>query len=195
MPAERSAPRAPAPGRPPRVARLRPGLALLAGCVTLVPALVLAAPQTAGAAYPDNPAQPVNFGDAGSFGPDGGLRLNAPDVGMASTPSGHGYWIVASDGGIFTYGDAGFFGSTGGTALNAPIVGMATTADGGGYWLVASDGGIFAFGAAAFWGSTGALRLVAPVVGMAADGATGGYWLVASDGGVFSYDAPFYGAD
>ena len=178
MPAERRAPRAPAPGRPLRVARLRAGLALLAGCVTLVPALVLAAPQTAGAAYPDNPAQPVNFGDAGFFGPDGGLQLNAPDVGMASTPSGHGYWIVASDGGIFTYGDAGFFGSTGGTALNAPIVGMATTADGGGYWLVASDGGIFSYGDAAFHGSTGGIHLNQPVVGMAATTDGGGYWLL-----------------
>ncbi len=24
-----------------------------------------------------------------------------------------GYWLVASDGGIFNYGDAGFFGSAG----------------------------------------------------------------------------------
>ena len=27
--------------------------------------------------------------------------------------AGQGYWLVASDGGIFTYGDAGFFGSRG----------------------------------------------------------------------------------
>ena len=32
---------------------------------------------------------------------------------MAPTPSGNGYWLVASDGGIFAFGDAGFFGSTG----------------------------------------------------------------------------------
>ena len=30
---------------------------------------------------------------------------------MAATPDGRGYWLVASDGGIFTYGDAGFYGS------------------------------------------------------------------------------------
>ena len=35
-----------------------------------------------------------------------------------------GYWLVASDGGIFTKGDAGFFGSQGGTTLNKPVVGM-----------------------------------------------------------------------
>ena len=76
---------------------------------------------------------------------------------MAATPDGRGYWLVASDGGIFAFGDAGFFGSTGGLALNKPIVGMAATPDGQGYWLVASDGGIFAFGDAQFFGSTGAL--------------------------------------
>ena len=44
---------------------------------------------------------------------------------MASDASGLGYWLVASDGGIFTYGDAGFFGSAGSLALNAPIVGFS----------------------------------------------------------------------
>ena len=40
--------------------------------------------------------------------------LNKPIVGMAATPDGKGYWLVASDGGIFAYGDAAFYGSTGG---------------------------------------------------------------------------------
>ena len=65
---------------------------------------------------------------------------------MAATPDGGGYWLVASDGGVFSFGDAQFHGSTGGIALNKPIVGMAATPDGGGYWLVASDGGVFSFG-------------------------------------------------
>ena len=72
--------------------------------------------------------------------------LNQPIVGMAQTADGGGYWMVASDGGIFAYGDAGFYGSMGGSPLNKPIVGMAATPDGKGYWLVAADGGIFAFG-------------------------------------------------
>ena len=74
---------------------------------------------------------------------------------MAPTPDGGGYWLVASDGGIFSYGDAGFFGSRGGQPLNSPIVGMAATADGKGYWLVAADGGIFNYGDAGFYGSAG----------------------------------------
>jgi len=44
---------------------------------------------------------------------------------MAATPDGRGYWLVASDGGIFSYGDAPFLGSTGAERLAQPIVGMA----------------------------------------------------------------------
>jgi len=43
---------------------------------------------------------------------------------MAPTPDGHGYWLAAADGGIFTFGDANFYGTTATTRLNAPIVGM-----------------------------------------------------------------------
>jgi lipoprotein-anchoring transpeptidase ErfK/SrfK len=163
--------------------------------MVLLPGLVAIAPGAASAAYPDNPAQPVNFGSAGFFGPTGGLQLNAPAVGMAGTSTGNGYWIVASDGGIFNYGDAVFHGSAGSIALNKPIVGMAATLDGGGYWLVASDGGIFSYGDAVFYGSAGSLPLNKPIVGMAATPDGGGYWLVASDGGIFSYgDAVFHGS-
>ena len=85
---------------------------------------------------------------------------------MAATPTGNGYWLVAADGGIFTFGDATFHGSTGAITLNQPIVGMAATPTGDGYWLVAADGGIFTFGDATFHGSTGAMRLNQPIVGM-----------------------------
>jgi len=83
----------------------------------------------------------------------GGTPLNERVVSMAPTPDNRGYWLVASDGGIFAFGDAQFYGSMGGKPLNKPIVGIAATPDGGGYWLVASDGGIFAFGDAQFYGS------------------------------------------
>ena len=74
----------------------------------------------------------------------GGIPLNKPVVGIASTPLSPGYWEVASDGGIFSFGTAQFYGSMGGTPLNAPIVGMAATPDGKGYYLFAADGGVFA---------------------------------------------------
>jgi hypothetical protein len=112
---------------------------------------------------------------------------------QASPPTG--YWLAASDGGIFTYGDAAFFGSTGDINLNQPIVTMAATPARVGYWLAASDGGIFTFGDAGFFGSTGSMVLNKPIVGMVPTRTGLGYWLVASDGGVFSFgDAVFYGS-
>jgi N-acetylmuramoyl-L-alanine amidase len=70
-----------------------------------------------------------------SLGENAVNNPNAPIVGMAATPDGGGYWLVASDGGIFSFGDAHFYGSEGGVQLNAPIVGMAATPSGNGYWL------------------------------------------------------------
>ena len=106
-----------------------------------------------------------------------------PVVGMAATADGGGYWLAATDGGVFSFGDAQFHGSMGGQHLNAPIVGIAATPDGGGYWLVASDGGVFSFGDAGYFGSMGGLPLNRPVVGIAATADGHGYWEVASDGG------------
>src|SRR5262249_34188153 len=124
MPADHPVPEGADAPRATRFRRGRTALAAVVACITFVPPLLALAPGVAAAAYPDNPAPPVNFGNAGFFGPAGGLTLNAPPVGMASTASGQGYWIVAADGGIFDYGDAGFFGSAGALHLNAPIVGM-----------------------------------------------------------------------
>jgi hypothetical protein len=147
------------------------------------------------------------FGDATFLGSAGALQLNKAMVGMAAPPEplavcgpptfescAFAYWLVAADGGVFTYNSpgnsdpgvlgssAGFLGSTGCLTLNKPVVGMAASLDTtdvgvntachsgalppGGYWLVASDGGIFSFGNAPFLGSTGCIVLDKPVVGM-----------------------------
>jgi hypothetical protein len=52
------------------------------------------------------------------------MHVNRPIVGMAADPTGNGYWLVASDGGVFSFGNAAFEGSAGGSVLNRPIVGM-----------------------------------------------------------------------
>jgi hypothetical protein len=137
---------------------------------------------------------PSACADPTFYGSMAGKALNSPIVGLASTPDGGGYWLVAADGGVFSFGNAQFYGSEGSVKLNAPIVGIASSPDGLGYWLVASDGGIFAFGDAGYHGSMGGTRLNQPVVGMAADAQTGGYWLTAADGGVFNFDAPYFGS-
>jgi outer membrane protein assembly factor BamB len=125
----------------------------------------------------------------------GPAGLPGPPSPPPAAPPGSSYWLVAADGGIFTFGGAAFFGSTGAFHLNQPIVGMAATRDGKGYWLVAADGGIFTFGDAGFFGSTGALHLNQPIVGMASTPDGKGYWLVAADGGIFTFgDATFFGS-
>ena len=114
---------------------------------------------------------------------------------MAASPTGNGYWLVASDGGVFSFGDATFQGSMGGKPLNAPVVGMTASPTGNGYWLVASDGGVFNFGDATFQGSMGGMPLNKPVVGMSGTPAGDGYRLVASDGGIFDFgSATFQGS-
>jgi hypothetical protein len=92
---------------------------------------------------------------------------------VASTANGQGYWLVASDGGVFTFGNAGFFGSLAGHHLNAPVVGLLPTPDDQGYWLVAADGGVFSFGDAPFFGSLGQVHLNGPVVGIASTAGAG----------------------
>ncbi|HEY1737946.1 MAG TPA: hypothetical protein VGI86_04515, partial [Acidimicrobiia bacterium] len=105
-----------------------------AGSSPIAPALSVVPPVTESSTL----AGPVlPFGAAASYGSLNGVQLNKPIVGMASTPSGHGYWLVASDGGIFSFGAAHSYGSPGALRLNAPIVGMAPTPPGHGYWLVA----------------------------------------------------------
>jgi hypothetical protein len=126
----------------------------------------------------------------------GSAGLPGPPSPPPTAPPNSSYWLVASDGGIFSFGNAQFHGSMGGQPLNAPIVGMTPTASRNGYWLVASDGGIFGFGDAQFYGSEGGKPLNKPIVGMAATPDGGGYWEVASDGGIFSFgDAKFYGSE
>ena len=128
-------------------------------------------------------------------GPSSGVGAAWSVCGGAALNASSGYWLVASDGGIFPFGRAGGYGSTGNIRLNQPVVGMASTAQADGYWLVAADGGIFPFGGAAGYGSTGGIHLNRPIVGMARTPSGHGYWLVASDGGIFPFgDAGGYGS-
>lgn len=133
-----------------------------------------------------------------------GTRLHVGDT--APTSEQHGYWLVGSDGGVFSFGSAQFYGSVAALPLQSPVIGLAPTAGRGGYWLVASDGGVFAFGDAGFYGSIPSQglspvdsptlpRLNAPIVGIVPSYDGRGYFLVANDGGVFVFgDAKFEGS-
>ena len=136
----------------------------------------------------------VPFGTT-AIGANAVANANAPIVGMAATPTAAGYWLVAADGGIFSYGDAGFYGSTG--SLHAQRADRRHGGHPRRRGLLARGGRrrhlqlrrrrLLRLGRG--------LTLNAPIVGMAATPDGGGYWLVAADGGIFSYgDARFYGS-
>ncbi len=166
---------------------------------------------TGPASVTHTPVYMVNSSNAvvASPGPlaNGSFAITYDGQGAAPTPGPHGYWLVGSDGGIFTFGAAPFYGSTGALTLQRPVVGMTVTGDRSGYWLVAADGGVFSFGDANFYGSipglgiapagsgVGTKELNAPIVGMVPSSDGGGYFMVGADGGVFAFgDAKFEGS-
>ena len=120
----------------------------------------------------------------------GGKPLNEPIVGMAADPATGGYWLVASDGGVFSF-NAPFHGSTGGLVLKQPVVGVQAASDGSGYRLAAADGGVFSFNLP-FEGSY-TDQDPNPMVAIVGFGGTG-YSLLDRCGGVYSFgSAPYLG--
>ena len=122
------------------------------------------------------------------------MALNRPVLGSVATPDGLGYYLFASDGGIFTFGDAAFLRldgrACGSTGRWWPWPWRPT---GGATGSSASDGGLFAFGGAGFFGSMGAVRLNRPVSAVVPGQA--GYLMVGEDGGAFSFgDVDFFGS-
>ena len=106
-------------------------------------------------------------------------------------PAYDGYWLAASDGGIFAF-NSPFYGSGASQAL--PIGGFSPVPGARGYQLATTTGSALPFGAGSCSGSV--LSANRPVVGMAAAPGGDGCWLVASDGGIFAYgpNAPFFGS-
>ena len=115
------------------------------------------------------------------------------DRGHGGHAGRRGYWLVAADGGIFSFGDARFSAPPAASPSTSRSSGWPPhrTATVTGWWL---RRGVFTFGDANFDGSTGGYALNKPVVGMASSVDGLGYWLVASDGGIFSFgDAIYHG--
>ena len=146
------------------------------------------------------------FGDAGFFGSIPGLglnpagsglphSLNAPVVGMVPSSDGGGYFMVASDGGVFTFGDARFEGSCPGIIGGCVGAGVAVVPDasGNGYWLITQSGNVYTFGDAPFYGSPGGQGSPVTSAVRTADGR--GYWILLANGTVDAYgDAVFRGS-
>ncbi|MGH8973945.1 MAG: hypothetical protein ACRD0C_12175, partial [Acidimicrobiia bacterium] len=80
------------------------------------------------------------------FGSTGSVKLAQPVMGIAPTANGAGYWMVARDGGIFSFGDAGFFGSLPGSKVPGPAAAVRPTRTGGGYLIATTNGTVVNFG-------------------------------------------------
>ncbi len=124
----------------------------------------------------------------------GGLRLNAPVVGVATERGTDGYLMAAQDGGVFSFGSASFYGSLGGQRLPSPISVIATTFSGDGYWLLSRAGTIYQFGNAPSFPKI-SLPSGASVVAAASTPTGKGLWVTDSRGDVYTEgDAPFLGS-
>jgi len=78
-------------------------------------------------------------------------------IGMGASIHGKGYWLLASDGGMFSFGNAAFHGSIPGLgacpgATTTTAVAFTGTHTGKGYWVVLASGKVVPFGDAEHFG-------------------------------------------
>jgi hypothetical protein len=93
-----------------------------------------------------------------------------------------GYWMLGSDGHVYSFGGAVGFGG-----LAPGAVAMAPRHDGAGYWVVDSSGSVFAYGTAQFFGGRPALGAGESVRTISATPNGGGYWLFTNKGRAFPF--------
>jgi peptidoglycan hydrolase-like protein with peptidoglycan-binding domain len=145
----------------------------------------------AGAALTGHDGMVYAFGSAGFYGSTQNLTVANPVVAMAPTASGNGYWLVGSDGAVYSF-HAPYFGGINGFHLNAPVVGITATPSGKGYWLVTADGLVAGLGDAKVYGTLANKRLNSPIRQLVAGPGGKGYWMLGGDGGVFSFGSAVY---
>ncbi len=130
----------------------------------------------------------------GFYGSLPGLGIHVDNVvGIAPAANYGGYYLVGSDGGVFSFGDTAYEGSLPGLGIHVnDVVGIVPSSDDKGYFLVGADGGVFSFGDTAYEGSLPGLGVhVDDVTGIAATPSNTGYWVLQANGQVTGFgDAP-----
>ena len=92
-------------------------------------------------------------GDGANYFGDLQRRPNALPIDVSNivqvraTPDGFGYWLVGSDGSVYSFGDAGYFGSLPGLGVHtSDVVGLIPFSSGDGYELVSGLEHVWTFG-------------------------------------------------
>jgi hypothetical protein len=144
-------------------------------------------------AYPTNKIQVIKTKNLAA-------KSNYNPIGIADY-SDTGYWIAASDGGVFSFGKAPFYGSLGGKVLSSPITAITQTMDNQGYYLLGKDGAVYAFGDAQFKGgincqpgATSGACLVSGASAIGIASTQSGYYITDNKGNVYAFgDAQYFG--
>jgi hypothetical protein len=127
------------------------------------------------------------LGDAaGRIHDDAASRFHNEAVGIATSPSGAGYWIATARGEVFNFGDATARGSLADVVLASPIVDFSAThtSDGAqGYLMTDEHGNLYDFSAVGVPAQTGSAHPES-VVAVAAAPSGAGHWLLQRDGKV-----------
>lgn len=112
---------------------------------------------------------------------------------IALSADGLGYWVVGTDGGVFTFGRTSFFGSRGTEADPAPMTSIVADPLNHGYWICNADGDVYTFGQVLYYGGS-PVGAEGTIVAMVAHPNGRGYWLVGDDGKVYEFgDAAHFG--
>src|SRR5207244_11173261 len=83
-----------------------------------------------------------------------------PDPTVSPAAAKAGYWMVGSDGAVYTFGDAGQYGGVT-PAAGSSAVDLEPTPSGKGYWIVTDKGVVTTRGDAAPFGQPAAAGLTA----------------------------------
>ena len=126
-------------------------------------------------------------------------------VGIVPTANHGGYWLDASDGGVFSYGDTQFYGSIPGLGLHPAGSGLPNSLNRP-LWAWCR---LTTTTATSWWPPTGesspsvTLDRILPGIGgcsgaavaVMPDASGHGYWLVTATGNIYTFgDAPYFGA-
>jgi hypothetical protein len=145
------------------------------------------------------------FGNARYYGsipygtiPGSGCKIGnaacpTPITSMASTPDGKGYWLLGSNGSVYTYGDATFHGAEGIFPGNY-AVSISSTPDGHGYWITDNAGNSYPFGDAPYLGQVGYPGNSQPnsIISSRFEANAYGFWAADELGGVYTDNTRSY---